>query len=114
MTTPSDERDLRDRFARLRRAEGGEAPSFARSIAARPREARPSVALTIAIAATLVLSVLFLPDDVKPTETIDLRSARWVAPTDFLLNVPGDWMLREVPRIAVPQIDTTIPRRLSS
>lgn len=112
MTTPTDDRDLRDRFARLRRAESREAPPFV--VAVRPREARPSVVLTIAIAATLVLSVLFLPDDVGPTETIDLRSARWVAPTDFLLNVPGDWMLRDVPRITVPQIDTATYRRLTS
>jgi hypothetical protein len=114
VTSPIDDRDLRDRFASLRRAESGEAPAFARSITAPRRESKPSVALTIAIAATLVLSVLFLPDDVKPTDTIDLRSARWIAPTDFLLNVPGDWMLREVPRIAVPRIDTTLSRRLSS
>src|SRR5919109_1781572 len=99
MTRPPDDRDLVDRFASLRRAESSEAPAFARSITVRPREARPSVALTIAIAATLVLSVVFLPDNGKPTETIDLRSARWIAPTDFLLNVPGDWMLRDVPRI---------------
>jgi hypothetical protein len=114
MTQPADDRDLRDRFAGLRNADSHQVPPFGRSIGTRPREARASVALTILIAATLILSVLFLPRDVTPTETIDLRSARWIAPTDFLLNVPGDWMLRDMPRIAVPRIDTTITRRLAS
>lgn len=113
-----DERDLREQFARLRAVERQRVPAFARATAPRVAHRTPaSLGLAVAIVATLVLSVFLLPRDEPHAGLIDLRASHWTGPTDFLLSVPGDWMLREVPSIGAPMsvyTDSVSHRRSSS
>lgn len=121
-----DDRDLAGRFARLRREQREAAAPFA-AIAARPGRRRGRASrfggIVVATAAAVVFVTLVIRGDVAPSRertrsaTIDLRSAGWPGPTDFLLNVPGDWLLRDIPRIARPlsiRIDNFTDRRISS
>lgn len=126
MTGLPDDRDLAGQFARLRREQREAASTFG-AVTARPAPRRrrrvPFVGLAAAVVAAIVIGGNVIRHEVKPhgareqPPVIDLRSARWVAPTDFLLNVPGDWLLRDLPRIAAPasfRFDTVTYRRISS
>jgi len=122
MSQQPDDKDLADRFAAMRRAEGAAAPAFANVTArgTRQRSLRTSFTLGLAAAAvaTIVIGVLSSRDrNERAPVGIDLRAASWTAPTDFLLDTPGHWMLRDLPEIASPasmQFDTTSYRRTSS
>jgi len=94
----SDDDDLREAFAALRREDGKTAPSFeALRARARPRRRAPLGGLLAAasVAAALLGIVVRGPD--PPPPAAELES--WIAPTDFLLDTPGREILGTVPRI---------------
>jgi hypothetical protein len=106
MTRP-DEADLREDFARLRDAHRRGAPSFAAVLATRPTRrrwgARSFIVLSLAAATVVVMVVRERSESrARNAASAMLRSARWTAPTDFLLDVPGGWLLRDLPRVASP------------
>ena len=114
MTTPhDDDRDLRERFALLRDEERARAPELARIRARgpRPRRSLAVIALrtvgALATAAALTYAAVALRDAARrrtsPLAALSVApppgfgATRWTSPTDFLLDVPGAAMLREVP-----------------
>jgi hypothetical protein len=93
--------DLGDRFHALRREDAAAAPPFdatlaaARARATPPRRRAPWLALAAVVAAVAVVLLLTRPD--RHGTTIGLATVRWQGPTDFLLVLPGDALLRTVP-----------------
>jgi hypothetical protein len=116
VVTPDDavERELRERFARLRDHDRAGAPPFA-SVVARARRGpatRRLVVLRVAAAAAAlalaggaVAALARWRGAVSPADVAEggttipgAELLRWRAPTDFLLDTPGGHLLREVPR----------------
>ena len=106
-----DEADLKERFDDLRRETAARAPSFhatLEGVAARRRAAPRHRArwLGAAVAVSAVLVFLLTRRGQPDTRmAIDLASARWHAPTDFLLALPGEELLRTVPRLGGLTLD---------
>jgi hypothetical protein len=110
------ERELRERFARLRHEEGGAAPEFGallrRPVGEPPRRATGPrlIRLVLAAAAIAVIAVglsrIRRPD---PGYAIDLSSTSWHGPTDFLLVFPDDESLRSVPRLGEMDLNWRTP-----
>lgn len=100
-----DESDLRERFARLRHETAADAPAFRATLAgARARGVPPPglrrLRLAVAVAAGLALALLLTrPGRPGGRVAIDPTAVRWRAPTDFLLTLPGNELLRSVPRL---------------
>ncbi len=102
-----DDRDLRKRFEALRREATAGTPPFQatvtaararRETAAPPRRrALGLAAAVVALVAIALVSTRRVRDGVRVE--IDLTTVRWRAPTDFLLTLPGDELLRSVPRL---------------
>src|SRR5438445_358202 len=68
----------------------------------------PLAALVLAAAVIVVVAVVVISlrrerDGVRLE--IDLATVRWQAPTDFLLNLPGDELLRSVPQLGPRGLD---------
>ncbi len=105
--TERDDRELRDRFQALRREDAGGAPPFGATLArARARGAgtwppRWTVWLAAAVVAVVVVLVgaRVLFTNGRQGGLIDLAAVRWEAPTDFLLALPGEELLRAVPEL---------------
>jgi hypothetical protein len=110
----SDE-DLRERFAAWRREDAMRAPAFDRVLrtAARP-VARPTAQLAavagivLSVAAVLFWSIQLRERTARHAETA-IPLADWRSPTDFLLETPGNALLREVPRIGDPSPNEPVP-----
>lgn len=105
-----DDRHLQGAFEALRRSAATGTPSFAATVAgARARRATTSGRRLLAVAAAVsvaLVAVLFRRGDRDGmTAGIDLATVRWRAPTDFLLTLPGDELLRTVPRLGRPTFD---------
>jgi hypothetical protein len=113
---PDDaDRDLRELFARLKESDRAAAPLFQTVLGDAERRRRSQEQGTVrriaAIAAAIVLlaggalAVLYdrldprRPESAGTVVTVDLRSTWWQAPTDFLLDTPGDRLLRTVPTL---------------
>lgn len=100
----ADERDLRDRFATLREKDARAAPPLAAVLAAArrtgnagPRPLRWAPALAaVAVAVVLVVQTVLGPNGPRQP-LVDLATARWHSPTDFLLELPGAEYLEAVP-----------------
>ena len=109
-----DDRELRDRFAQLRREDRARIPSFQTPVARkRPGWTWPT-RIAVAAAAVLIAFVLARPD--RPArdvglEIVDLGVAAWRSPTDFLLVTPGSEWLRTVPAVGSPNDWTPIDLR---
>jgi hypothetical protein len=114
----SNDRDLRDRFAALRRQEEAQAPKF--TAPRKPVRPRSLSALLAAAACLLAIATAGLwmratrrhpqPEPGKPVASL----MAWKPPTDFLLETPGREMLRSVPAIGAfddSLIASTHPRR---
>jgi len=92
-------------FEALRREDAAGAPPFPATIAAARarRTARPRRrALGLAAAVIVVVAVVVIStwrDRSGVRLEIDLATVRWQAPTDFLLNLPGNELLRSVPQL---------------
>lgn len=111
-----DDHDLTERFHALRREDAAAATPFratlaaarARSAAA-PRRRRFVVAAATALAAGLALVLLFTRHQrpgIASGNAMGLATVRWTAPTDFLLELPGERLLRSVPELGRTIIDT--------
>ena len=111
-----DDRDLRDRFAALRREEEARVPAMARlSRTGHEGDRRRSpgeliaatLCLAIIIAAALWLRPAFLRPQRGPNPNQGVASVAvasitdWKPPTSFLLETPGRELLRTVPAIGV-------------
>jgi hypothetical protein len=97
--------ELQEPFEALRREDARAAPSFQATLAAaRVRRTGPlrRRALGLAAAAIVIAGVavaLLLTRPGRHGMTIDLATVRWKAPTDFLLALPGDELLRAMPQL---------------
>ena len=101
--------DLRRRFQELRRSDRGMTPPFTEITVAiqgrgAPQSLRPwAVPVGLAAAAAVVGGLWLLGDGGGAASTeplaIDLSATRWTAPTDFLLELPGNALLRQVPEL---------------
>jgi hypothetical protein len=101
----ANDRDLRDRFAALRREEEANAPGFtARREARRAPVRRRAPAVLLAAVACLVafaaaglwMRTASHRPHPEPGQTA-VSLMEWKPPTDFLLETPGREMLRTVP-----------------
>ena len=105
-----DDRDLRERFARLRQEDRARTPSF-RAIDARVAPRRMWSPRRVVIAAAIIVIALLLaradrtPGNLAP-QVVDLGA--WRSPTDFLLITPGSEFLRTVPAVGSPDDWTPI------
>jgi hypothetical protein len=96
-----DDRDLRNRFARLRSEDRSHVPPFHPPVAGNASRSRWPIGIAIAAAIALVALVLTQRDP-RPLVPVDLSVAAWRSPTDFLLDTPGRDMLRRVPVLGSP------------
>jgi hypothetical protein len=125
---PDTDRELRHRFAALRRQEEGEAPGLGTLLERAARRSRgthrpgsrfrPLAAATMAAAIALaMLAVIGLPSvrsriwSPRPPVTAPVPSiTAWRAPTDFLLHTPGEEILGTPPALGrVPSLDLGTP-----
>ena len=101
----SNDRDLRERFAELRRedqAQAGEFGSFLHR--ARPRADRIRLSAWVAAAAGLAVMiavvVMLIPRlELRAIGNPEISITEWKSSTDFLLRTPGLELLETVPRI---------------
>lgn len=122
MNTDWDEKEIKELFHELRRAEERRVPSFTSVCAAalaRTGKARPRQRLLRVAAATIGLillgvfvAIFFSPPAKRaaPTQTPEsaasitespssLLLSQWRPPTDFLLKSPGELLLKTVPQL---------------
>lgn len=104
MTENLGDKDLRARFAELRREVTASTPPF--SVRFTPRARAPVtrwITATVGLAATLavVLVIAMNLREARPEFDVGLDWVVWHAPTDFLLETPGSGLLSTVPTIGV-------------
>ena len=98
-----DDRELRDRFARLRHEDRSRVPAFRAPVAGEASKPMWPIPIAIAAAIALIAFVIARPDGPREASLhVDLGAASWQSPTDFLLNTPGRDMLRRVPAVGSP------------
>ena len=107
--TERNDHDLGEQFHALRREDAAAAAPFHATLAAaRARHAPPPgrrtrwLAAAAAAVAGVAVALLFTRPDRGGGVTIDLATVRWKAPTDFLLTLPGEELLRAVPELGRP------------
>ncbi len=107
-----DDPHLKQAFEALRREDAAGTPPFRATVAAaHARQAGAparralmlAAAVVVAVAAVVVVSTRRHRDGVRLE--IDLATVRWHAPTDFLLKLPGDELLRSVPQLGRRSLD---------
>ncbi len=110
------ERELRERFGRLRDEEAGAAPEFGGLLRRRVKQpphrpAGPRLAgLVLAAVALAVIAIgLSRIRRPRPAYGVDLSSTSWHGPTDFLLVLPDDETLRTVPRLGEMDLNWRTP-----
>jgi hypothetical protein len=99
--TERDDHDLRDRFQELRREDLRHATPFT-PLRATARATRPHRRFVIGLTAALVGGVVLVIRFTRPhrdAAPFDLATVRWQGPTDFLLQLPGEELLRTVPEL---------------
>ena len=109
--TERNDHDLGEHFHALRREDAAAAPPFHATLAAArahaaapPRRRTLGLAVAALVVASVALALLFTRPDRRGV-TISLATVRWEGPTDFLLVLPGDELLRAVPelgRVSLP------------
>ena len=108
----NDDRELRDRFARLRQEDRSRVPAFRAPVAGAPSKPMWPVRIALAAAIALIVFLIARPDGPSAGSLhVDLRAASWRSPTDFLLETPGRDMLRHVPAVGAPDDWTPIDLR---
>ena len=100
--TEHNDHDLEERFHALRRADAAAAPPFHTTLAAarvrgagKPRRGTLGFAAAAVVMASVAVALL-LTRRGAPT---DLATVRLKAPTDFLLTLPNEQLLRTVPEL---------------
>src|SRR2546422_259976 len=88
---------------RRARSRGGARPGRRNGPAGAATWAVCGLAAVIVVVAVVVISLRRERDGVRLE--IDLATVRWQAPTDFLLNLPGDELLRSVPQLGPRGLD---------
>jgi hypothetical protein len=116
--TEDEDRDLRERFAAMRRGEEAGAPPIDRLLA-RARsggEARrlAGPGLAIAAAAAVLMALALLPRREPPPPSPVPLLTEWRSPTDFLLQTPGREILDTLPRFGEGLIPTDSNERRTS
>jgi len=106
-----EDRDLGERFHALRREDTTAAPAFRATLAAaRARRAATPRRRALGLAAAIVIAgvavALLLARRGVP---IDLATVRLKTPTDFLLALPNEELLRSVPELG--RVTITLDRR---
>jgi hypothetical protein len=107
-----DDRDLRERFADLRREDQAHAGEFNGFLhASRPRANPMRLSAWVAVAAGLTVMIAVFVMSVQPSGRRNIGSpeisiTEWKSSTDFLLRTPGQEVLRTIPRIGAPPIST--------
>ena len=109
--TEHNDHDLEERFHALRRADAAAAPPFHTTLAAaRVRGAGKPRRRTLGLAAAVVIAsvavALLLTRRGAPS---DLATIRLKTPTDFLLTLPNEQLLRSVPELG--RVNITSDRR---
>ncbi len=108
---------LRDAFHALRREDATQAPLYSATVqrAVRARRARPALALPAfgALVATILAVSVFAVHRAEERRRAHaalfaevhtaVLSGRWTSPTDFLLETPGDDLLRSMPSPESPE-----------
>jgi len=101
----SDDTQLRERFASLRKEEAGRAPPFTQVLQRAPPSSfwkRGPLAAIACLAAITVTLLLFPHAHTPPLDPAAASLADWRSPMDFLLNTPSQEMLRTIPAIGAP------------
>jgi len=98
--TDRDDDALRERFASLRREDAAAVRPFRALLTAKRAARRLGFVVRWAGAAIIVIVVVgvLLATRGRGAIAIDLATVRWEGPTDFLLRLPGEDLLRTVPR----------------
>ena len=109
-----DDHHVKQAFEALRREDAAGGPSFQATVAAARarRTGAPGhrvlrLAAVVAVLVTVVVLSIRHGRDGRRLE-IDLAAVRWQAPTDFLLTLPGDAVLRSVPQLWPRGLDRRI------
>jgi len=123
MSAERDDAEIRAQYQRLRREDEGVGRSldaFRQAVRARPRRPQAAgrghrrqlrqrlaaAALGLALAVGLGALRWLRPRPAPPSDEAAIaRLAHWRAPTDALLQAPGDRLLRGVPRLGESSID---------
>jgi ferric-dicitrate binding protein FerR (iron transport regulator) len=110
-----DDHHLKRAFEALRRDAASGTPPFGATVAAArarqtaaPRRRALGLAAVVVVAVVAVLAVATWRTRNGSRLEIDLATVRWHAPTDFLLNLPGDELLRSVPQLGRRGVDWRI------
>ncbi len=106
-----DDPQLKQAFGALRREAAAGTPPFQATVAAARarRTGAPGrrilklAAVVVAVMAVVIVSTRRGQNGVGLD--IDLATVRWHAPTDFLLKLPGDDLLRSVPQLGPRSLD---------
>jgi hypothetical protein len=113
-----EDRDLRERFARLRHEDRAHVPPFRAPRAQVAPRWRRLGQIAAAAAVVLIAVVLARPDRTPPPilgrQIVDLGTVDWKSPTDFLLLTPGSELMRTVPAVGSPDDWTLIDLRRRS
>jgi hypothetical protein len=128
MIAPDDDRELRERFERLRREDEPSQRPFGAVIAGatlrapgravrRARLLRVATAMVAILVAVVVLVIVESRVALERRERWSLRldpdSVTWEGPTHFLLDTPGRGLMRTIPVLEFPHgAGPAAPRRL--
>jgi hypothetical protein len=113
--TNMDESELRQRFARLREADGERLPGFAQTYErARARRRFPATLrvrpLMIGAAAALVIAAVSLGRDRSLSSSAAPPAiTTWRAPTDVFLRAQGTELLGKMPALGTSVLDQITP-----
>jgi len=110
--TKQDDHHLKQAFEALRREGSAGTPPFGTTVAAArarqtaaPRRRGLGLAAVVVVAVAAVVVVSTGRNRTGGPLGIDLATVRWHAPTDFLLKLPGDELLRSVPQLGRRGVD---------
>jgi hypothetical protein len=112
-----DDRDLRHRFAELRRKDRTNAREFSSCLHRAGRRAKPIplsvwVAVSAGLAVMIAAGAMLVPrSGRRNTGSPETSITEWKSGTDFLLRTPGLELLQTIPRIGEWPASTRNPRR---
>ena len=115
--TERNDHELGEQFHELRREDAAAVPPFDATLAAaRARRVAPPrrrtgwlAAAAVVVAGVAVALLVTRPD--RQAGTIGLATVRWEGPTDFLLVLPGDELLRTMPHFGRVNLSILSDRR---